>query len=477
MRTHTKGSATTTDIRASNEAILGPFGDLGTIWSNCKVEEQKAILARPAITRSSTLKKTVSKILDDVKRNGDQAVEAYTRKFDLVSNSYQMHGYLTSSTAAPRIDLFVGSCEIDPDDRQALEAAAANIASFHREQVPRGYSLEVQPGVRCSLTYRPLQSVGLYVPAGGAPLPSTVLMLGIPAALAGIPRRVMAVPPRADGTVHPAVLAAAKIAGITEIYVAGGAQGIAALAYGTETLQPVDKIFGPGNSYVTEAKLQVASEAGRAAIDMPAGPSEVMVVADHSANPDFVAADLLSQAEHGPDSQVFLVQLSGFDSARLSIAMGQQLANLRRSVTAAQSLKHSRNIRAQSSEEALAIVDSYGPEHLVLLMSDASNFSEKVQNAGSIFVGPWSPEACGDYASGPNHVLPTYGQARSYSGVTLASFYKSITTQELSEAGLRGLAPVVKRLARLEGLDAHEQAVAIRLQDSGLQGNCGSPTL
>ena len=447
------------------DIALGACGSRAMEWSCCSTEQQKTIVTRPAVSGASATRKTVVEILAAVKKNGDEAVRTYTRKFDRVRKPYQLHSYLANEGSKFKPATVLLKSTIDPDDYQALEKAATNIATFHRPQTPKAYSLEVQPGVRCSLRYTPLQSVGLYVPAGNAPLPSTVLMLGIPAMLADVPRRVMTVPPRSDGTVHPAVIAAAKIAGITEVYVAGGAQAIAALAYGTQTLEPVDKIFGPGNSYVTEAKLQVAADAGGTAIDMPAGPSEVMVVADSCANPGSVAADLLSQAEHGPDSQVFLVQLPGFDQKRFQETMTRQLAKLERSAIATQSLRHSRNIRAGNRSEALAIVDAYGPEHLILLVQDASSFSDQVQNAGSIFIGPWSPEACGDYASGPNHVLPTYGQARAYGGVTLASFFKSMTTQELSEDGLKSLAPVVQRLARLEGLTAHEHAVAIRLED------------
>jgi histidinol dehydrogenase len=315
----------------------------------------------------------------------------------------------------------------------------------------------------CERITRPISRVGLYVPAGSAPLPSTALMLGVPAQVAGCPETVVCTPPRADGTCDPAVLYALAACGISRVFKVGGAQAIAAMAFGTESVPACDKLFGPGNSYVTEAKRQVSALPDGPAIDMPAGPSEVLVIADASANPEFVAADLLSQAEHGPDSQVLLL---ADDRAVLEAsrdALERQLALLPRADIARTALSKSRLIRVASLAEAVAISNDYAPEHLILNVHEPRTLLPTVENAGSVFLGPWSPEAVGDYCSGTNHVLPTYGYARAWSGVSVASFVKQITVQELSADGLRAIGPSAATLARAESLNAHERAVTLRL--------------
>ncbi len=353
--------------------------------------------------------------------------------------------------------------QLTDQERSALESAYTTIRRFHEQGRVSGYTVETVPGVVCRREIRPIRSVGLYVPGGSAPLPSTALMLGVPSQLARCDTRVLCTPPRTDGTIHPAILYAAQLCGITEIFRVGGAQAIAAMAYGTETVPRVDKIFGPGNAWVTAAKQLVAIEQGGAQIDLPAGPSELMVVADCSANPAFVAADLLSQAEHGPDSQVFFVTTDPTLAQAVAEQVAVQLAGLPRREVAEQALAASRVLVVDSDAAALNIVNAYAPEHLILALEDAETFLAGVQSAGSVFLGHWTPETLGDYCSGTNHVLPTYGYARAVSGLSVADFEKRITVQRAEPAGLSELGPVAELLATMEGLEAHANAVRVRL--------------
>jgi len=324
--------------------------------------------------------------------------------------------------------------------------------------------------VVCERVSRPVPAVGLYVPAGSAPLPSTAIMLAVPASLAGCPLRVICTPPRPDGRADPAVVVAAMACGVDQIYKAGGAQAVAAMAYGTATIPKVDKIFGPGNAWVTEAKTQVATDPAGAALDMPAGPSEVMVVADATADPEFIALDLMSQAEHGPDSQAILVCTDAGLIEATHQAVAAALPALPRREIIAAALSHSVALQTADLDEAFEIVDRYAPEHLIIQVENPRQYIEKINNAGSVFLGPWTPESVGDYCSGTNHVLPTYGYARSYSGLSVSSFQKQLTFQELSRDGLEGLGNTVTTLAGLEGLDAHAEAVRVRLRRQSKRG-------
>ncbi|MEX1267179.1 MAG: histidinol dehydrogenase, partial [Woeseia sp.] len=416
------------------------------------------LLARPAVQQDNTIRDSVRRILRQVQEHGDDALLDLTEQFDGVRLS----------------SLRVGNNEFDAAEKalstsaiSAIEVAIRNVRRFHEAQAVPDIRVETMPGVVCERVSRPIDAVGLYVPAGSAPLPSAAIMLTIPAAIAGCPRRVLCTPPRRDGTADPAVLAAARRGGIDEVFKVGGAQAIAALAYGTNSINAVDKIFGPGNAFVTAAKAIVANDPGGAAIDLPAGPSEVMVIADAGANPDYVAADLLSQAEHGSDSQVLLVTTSDELASAVLIAVDRQLTRLDRHAIAASALQHSRIIVTDTIDTALEICNAYAPEHLILQIDDPRSVLPAVRNAGSVFVGPWTPESVGDYCSGTNHVLPTYGAARSYSGLGVEQFMRNMTVQELTRDGLRELAPTTVELASLEGLDAHAEAVRIRLREDG----------
>jgi histidinol dehydrogenase len=355
-----------------------------------------------------------------------------------------------------------------PDDlKKAILHAASNIRAFHQAEVPQGEHLIVQEGVELSRKIVPIQTVGLYIPGGTAPLFSTVLMLSIPAQVAGCPRIVLATPPGPDGKVNPAILFAASVGGVHEVYKLGGSQAIAALAFGTASVPKVDKIFGPGNRFVMEAKLQVSSEI--CAIDMPAGPSEVMVIADEKSNPAFVASDLLSQAEHGPDSQAMLLVISPTDGSgfldAVERAMDEELSQLPRKRYLLSSLSHSHAIVVHTEGSALAIANRYAPEHLIINTARPRELLSGVVNAGSVFLGPYSCESAGDYASGTNHTLPTSGWAHSTSGVSVDSFVKKITVQELSRTGLEGLSQTIQTMARGEQLEAHRMAVAVRMEE------------
>ncbi len=349
------------------------------------------------------------------------------------------------------------------EQRTALERAIATVTRFHELQTLAPLRLETAPGVVCERMTVPLDAVGLYVPAGTAPLPSTALMLAVPARIAGCPLRVICTPPRPDGAADPAVLVTARLCGVEQVFKLGGAQAVAAMAYGTATVPKVVKIFGPGNSWVTAAKQIVAQDADGAALDMPAGPSEVLVVADETARPAFVAADLLAQAEHSVDAQVVLVATSRAVAAACVDEVARQLAVLPRASIAGRSIAESRVLVVPDLQAAMVVSNRYAPEHLILQVRDARSLLPQVRNAGSVFLGPWTPETMGDYCSGTNHVLPTYGHARAYSGLGVLDFVKRITVQELTAAGLQELGPTARTLARLESLDAHANAVTVRL--------------
>jgi histidinol dehydrogenase len=395
----------------------------------------------------------VQDVLNAVKKEGDKAVAAYTQKFDGVT----MDHAIVSEAAINEAVL-----DLAPALKEAVQLAAKNIRCFHEAQVNGPVSIETMPGVHCWRKSVGIDKVGLYIPGGSAPLFSTVLMLGIPAVIAGCKEIILCTPPSKDGSVHPAILYAASVVGIKRIYKIGGVQAIAAMAYGTETVPQVYKIFGPGNQYVTAAK-QLVQESG-VAIDMPAGPSEVCVLADESCNPAFVVSDLLSQAEHGPDSQVLLVSTSRKVVDQINDALASQLAILPRKDIAQQALENSKAIVVGSMEQAIFIVNSYAAEHLIIACKNDEAVAEQITNAGSVFLGNYSPESVGDYASGTNHTLPTSGYARAYSGVSVDSFVKKITYQKLTPAGLQAIGAAVETMAAAEGLEAHKNAITIRLQ-------------
>lgn len=429
-------------------------------WSQLDQAAQQTALARPALADSAELAGKVAAIIAKVRTEGDVALQQFSQQFDdLADNPLR----LSEAEQQRLLGLLL------PERKAAIELAYDNIRKFHAAQLPRDLEVETSPGVLCQLKSRPIGSVGLYIPGGSAPLPSTVLMLGVPAQLAGCPRAVLVTPPGkpAATDIAPEIIYAANLCGINEIYTIGGAQAIAALAYGTESIAKVDKIFGPGNRYVTEAKQQVSQDAKGAQIDMPAGPSEVLVLADAEANPAFVAADLLSQAEHGPDSQVILVSNSATLLDNVEIQLAAQLAALPRQEIAAQALAHSRAILTADIATAVAVTNAYAPEHLIVQTRNASELTEQFNSAASIFVGEWTPESAGDYASGTNHVLPTYGYSRTVSSLSLTDFYRRFTVQQLSAQGMRNIGPAIVTLAEAESLEAHANAVRLRLAALG----------
>ena len=423
-------------------------------WKALDDTARSAVLARPALAADDERRERVRTLIARVRQDGDAALKALTAQLDGIELETLEVGAREIAAAPDRLTA---------EQRTAIEAAAASIEAFHAAQRPQDIDLETAPGVRCERISRPLASVGLYVPAGSAPLPSTALMLGIPARLAGCPTRVMCSPVRADGAVDAAVLYAARVAGVDRIFKLGGAQAVAAMAYGTETVPKVDKVFGPGNAWVTEAKAQVDADPAGAARDFPAGPSEILVIADATARADFVAADLLSQAEHGPDSQVLLITTSPSFAERVAAALDAQLASLGRAAIATAALEHSSIIVVETLEAALEVSNRYGPEHLLLQIENPRRWLPEVRAAGSIFLGPWAPESIGDYCSGTNHVLPTYGYAHRHSSLGVADFMRSMTVQELTRDGLEAIGPTAETLAALEGLDAHARAVTLRL--------------
>ena len=413
--------------------------------------EWPALLQRPQ-GDARALDRSVRKIMEAVQKQGDKAVRKYSRQFDGISMRNMQVSEKEFRAAAK---------SIDPTLAAAIRQAADNIRRFHQSQLYEEPRVETMPGVSCWRKSLPVQSVGLYVPGGTAPLFSTVLMLGIPAVLAGCPEITLCTPPAKDGSVHPAILFAASLVGVRKVFKVGGVQAIAAMTYGTESLPKAYKIFGPGNSYVTYAK-QLAQQAG-VAIDMPAGPSEVCVLADETANPAFVAADLLSQAEHGRDSQVLLVSNNKETVDKVLVHLEQQLTLLHRKDLAEGALLNSKAIVAASMEDCMTIVNAYAPEHLILACAAPEAWAARVTDAGSVFLGHYTPESAGDYASGTNHTLPTNGFARAYSGVSVDGFMKKITFQEITRDGLQVLGPVVVTMAEAEGLQGHAEAVRVRL--------------
>ncbi len=423
-------------------------------WAQLDPAERAAALERPSVAGDDSVVTTVSRLIDEVRRHGDEAVLQLTERFD---------GIRPDSLRVDPVEIDAAKAHLAPRAVDAIHTAIANVERFHAAQINEPLRVETAPGVVCERIARAIRAVGLYVPAGRAPLPSTAIMLAVPARLAGCPVRVMCTPTKPDGRADPAVLVAADACGVTEIYKAGGAQAIAAMAYGTESIPKVDKIFGPGNAWVTAAKQAVAADASGAALDMPAGPSEVMVIADASADPRFVALDLLSQSEHGPDSQSILVCTDRTLVAAVCGEIDAVLPDLPRRGLIEQSLRHAAAVCVDSMADAFEIANLYAPEHLIIQVNSPRQYVDLIENAGSVFLGPWSPESVGDYCSGTNHVLPTYGHARSYSGLSVADFQKQLTLQELSRSGLEELAPTVCTLAELEGLDAHAQAVTVRL--------------
>ena len=416
------------------------------------IKEWPSIIARPALEKKG-LDRTVAKIMEAVRRRGDKALRKYTRDFDGVS--------LRRSEVSVK-EIRTAEKMLDEDLKSAIRQAADNIQKFHETQAHREPQVETMRGVTCWRRSLPIGKVGLYIPGGTAPLFSTILMLGIPARLAGCPEVILCSPPDASGSLHPAILFTAKLAGVHRIFKAGGVQAIAAMTYGTETIPAVDKIFGPGNQYVTAAKRLAQSEG--VAIDMPAGPSEVCVMADATADPAFVAADLLSQAEHGPDSQVLLVSDDQTLIERTIVAVEDQVARLGRRDFALQALSNSKAVLVDSLETGMALVNAYAPEHLIIACDKADRWADEVTTAGSVFLGHLTPESAGDYASGTNHTLPTNGHARAYSGVSLDSFVKKVTFQRITAEGLRNVGSVVTAMARAEGLEAHARAVEVRLE-------------
>nr|WP_269460909.1 histidinol dehydrogenase [Vibrio splendidus] len=421
------------------------------VWQSLSESQQDSVLERPAITEGANITATVSDVIAKVRNEGDAALKELTEKFDRVT---------PESIRVSSTDIEEACARLTTEMKQALEQAYSNIAKFHEAQKPQPIKVETQPGVVCEQVTRAINTVGLYIPGGSAPLPSTVLMLGVPAQIAGCRKVVLCSPP----PIADEILYVANLCKIDEVYNVGGGQAVAAMAYGTESVSKVDKIFGPGNAYVTEAKRQVSNDFRGSAIDMPAGPSEVMVIADETADADFIAADLLSQAEHGPDSQVVLVTPSPVIADQVTDAVQKQLKELSRANIAQQALASSLIIIAESITQAIAISNFYGPEHLIVQTKNPRELLPLLDNAGSIFLGDWSPESAGDYASGTNHVLPTYGYTKTYSSLGLADFSKRMTVQELTADGLKGLAPTVVTMAEAEGLDAHKRAVTIRIE-------------
>ncbi|SET49803.1 histidinol dehydrogenase [Thorsellia anophelis] len=421
-------------------------------WADADEKTKQALLQRPAMAANISVSQAVEAIINQVKDGGDAALKALSLKFDKTTiNSLLVDSSIIEAAANT----------LSTELKTAIQQAKLNISTFHEAQLPKSICVETMPGVICEQVTRPIEAVGLYIPGGSAPLFSTVLMLAAPAKIAGCKRLVLCSPP----PIAAEILYAAKLCGVDEIYQVGGAQAIAAMAFGTESIPKVDKIFGPGNSFVTEAKRQVSQAVDGASIDMPAGPSEVLVIGDERANPAFIAADLLSQAEHGPDSQVILLTESETLAHKVIEEVTRQLALLPRQNIASEALTHSRIIITRSIDESIDISNQYGPEHLILQIHNAEHHVEQIMHAGSVFVGDYSPESAGDYASGTNHVLPTYGYTKTYSSLGLADFQKRMTVQKLSKEGLKLLGPIIEVMAEAELLQAHKQAVSIRLAD------------
>ena len=415
-------------------------------------ENWKGILQRPSID-STSLQDKVKLVLNDVKQNGDAAVKKYTQQFDGVD----LNDFVVTEN-----EIIEAAASLSDELKTAIQTAADNIKTFHQKQLSAPEIIETMPGIQCWRKSIGIERVGLYIPGGTAPLFSTILMLGIPAQIAGCREIILCSPPDKEGNLNPAILFAAQLVGVTKLYKIGGVQAIAAMAYGTETVPQVYKIFGPGNQYVTCAKQLIQQDG--IAIDMPAGPSEVCVLADETANASFVAADLLSQAEHGADSQVVLVTTSELFVTNVQEEISKQLGLLPRKDIAAKALENSKIILIKDIEEGIELVNEYAAEHLIISCANDEAIAEKIINAGSVFLGSYSPESVGDYASGTNHTLPTNGFAKAYSGVSVDSFVKKITYQKLTQQGLQHIGSTVELMATAEGLQAHANAVTIRLQ-------------
>ncbi|EJS84437.1 histidinol dehydrogenase [Pasteurella multocida] len=427
------------------------------IWNTLNSAQKQAALSRPAQAVGEQITQAVNAIKSNVINNGDKALFELAEKFDKTT---------LESLVISKAQIEQASQRIATELKQAIQTAKGNIERFHQAQKNQTVDLETQAGVRCQVVTRPIQNVGLYIPGGSAPLFSTVLMLAVPAKIAGCKTIVLCSPP----PIADEILYTANLCGVETIYAIGGAQAIFAMANGTETVQKVDKIFGPGNAFVTEAKRQVLQQG--TAIDMPAGPSEVLVIADEFADPDFVASDLLSQAEHGADSQVILVTNCETLAKQTALSIEQQLARLPRAETARKALAHSRTFIAEDLQQCVEISNAYAPEHLVVQVENARNLLPFLDNAGSIFLGAYSPESMGDYASGTNHVLPTYGYTRTHSSLGLADFSKRMTVQELTPQGFKDLANTVMLMAEAEQLEAHKQAVEIRWRKLSRNTTC-----
>jgi histidinol dehydrogenase len=425
-------------------------------WNQLDEAARRDVLARPQTQERSGLQDSVRATVAAVRLRGDAAVREFTARFD---------GVEIDELRVDKREFARARAAVSIDHIRALERAIGNIRRFHEAQKLAPIVVETSPGVTCERIVRPIPSVGLYVPAGSAPLPSALIMAAVPALLAGCRQRILCSPPGSDGKVHPAILVAADLCEIDTVFRIGGAQAVAAMAYGTETVPKVDKIFGPGSAWVTAAKQVVAADAAGAALDLPAGPSEVLVVADATARADFVAADLLAQAEHDRLSQAILVTDHAPLAAAVVAEVARQMAARSRREILEESVASSRAIVVADLAEALDVSNRYAPEHLLLQVADARRWLAKVVHAGSVFLGHWTPEPMGDYCSGTNHVLPTYGYARAYSGLSLLDFSKRITVQELTAHGLRDLGPTAASLADLEGLDAHAEAVRLRLRE------------
>lgn len=434
-------------------------------WNDLTDRERRAALARPTLESRADIAAVALEVVNTVRENGDEALRAYTERFD---------GVKVETLKVSREEFAAARKELSSEQSAALERAIDNVSRFHEAQVPKALAMDTMPGVRCERIIRPIQAVGLYVPAGSAPLPSAVIMLAVPARIAGCPRRVLCTPPDRQGHANAAVLVAAGLCGIDTVFKVGGAQAIAALAYGSGSIPKVDKIFGPGNAWVTAAKQLVASDPDGAACDLPAGPSEVLVVADDTARADFVAADLLAQAEHDAQAQAILVTPSRRLAESTAAEIQSQMAGLSRRSILEKSLASSRCIVVPDLDTAIRVANAYAAEHLILEVAEPRRWVPQIHNAGSIFLGAWSPEPMGDYCSGTNHVLPTYGYARAYSGLSVLDFVKGITVQELSPAGLRALGPTAVTLAELEGLDAHANAVTRRLSVLEAEASSGA---
>lgn len=423
-------------------------------WTELDAAERKRALRRPGASQNDDVRVAAAAIIDAVRQDGDAAVRDLTRRYD---------GVDIDETKVTAAEIDAAGRSLSDDKLAAIDVAIANVRKFHELQVPKTFSVETVPGVRCERICHALDRVGLYVPAGTAPLPSAAIMLAVPASVAACPSVILCTPPRADGRADPAVLVAASRAGVSEIFKVGGAQAIAAMAFGTESIPKACKLFGPGNAFVTAAKTLVSIDPSGAAIDMPAGPSEVLVIADESASADFVAADLLSQAEHGADSQVIFISTDVDLADAVQVQLDLQLADLPRAEIARAALANSRILLADDVRMATAISNLYAPEHLIIQTRNPRSLLPEIRNAGSVFLGRWTPESVGDYCSGTNHVLPTYGYAATYSGLGVEQFMRFMTVQEATREGLETLAPTIVCLAGMEGLEGHAAAVRRRL--------------